>query len=232
MLLRLLSCAVLLAAPARTILFVGNSFTNGDPAGGPELVRPFGAAAVTDLNGTGIGGVPALFKRFTVEAGLDYAVSLETRGGTGLDYHHDSALARIARPWDVVVLQSYSTLDAARPGDPTKLVTYAARLADSLHARNPRVEIHLVATWSRADQTYLPSGHWYGQPIDAMRRSVEAGYDSARARSPRIRNVVRVGAAWTRAIETGFADANPFDGMDGGKVDLWAPDAYHASASR
>ena len=230
LLLRVLAAALpLLALAPRTILFVGNSFTYGDAAGGPVLVQPFGAATVTDLNGTGIGGVPALFKRFTVEAGLDYAVSLETRPGMGLDYHFQNRLAAIDRPWDVVVLQSYSTLDATRPGDPTTLVSYAGRLADSLHARNPRVEIQLVATWSRADQTYLPKGHWFGQPIDAMRRTVEAGYDSARARSPWIRGVVRVGAAWTRAIETGFADANPFDGMDGGKVDLWAPDGYHAS---
>ena len=126
MLLRALSCLLLLAAPpARTILFVGNSFTFGDAAGGPDLVRPFGAATVTDLNGTGVGGVPALFKRFTVEAGLAYDVSLETRPGAGLDYHVDTRLAAINRPWDVVVLQSYITLDAARPGDPTKLLAYS-----------------------------------------------------------------------------------------------------------
>jgi hypothetical protein len=207
-------------APKR-VLFVGNSFTFGDAAGGPDLVRPFGAATVTDLNGTGIGGVPALFKRFTVEAGLDYAVSLETAPGTGLDFHHDNRLALLDRPWDVVVLQSYSTLDAASPGNPAKLITYASRLADVLHARNASVQIYLVATWSRADQTYLRGGHWFGLPIDSMARSVEAGYEAARARSPRIKDVIRVGAAWSRAIGTGFADANPFDGLDGGKVDLW-----------
>lgn len=216
-------------AAARTILFVGNSFTFADAAGGPNLVQPFGAGTVTDLNGTGVGGVPALFKRFTTEAGLQYAVSLETAPGVGLDYHVDHKLGLLNRPWDVVVLQSYSTLDAAHPGDPTKLIAYSSRLADTLHARNAGVEIHLVATWSRADQTYLRSGHWFGQPIDAMEKSVAAGYEAARARSPRIKDVIRVGAAWNRAIQTGFADANPYDGMDGGKVDLWAPDGYHAS---
>ena len=47
---------------------------------------------VHDLNppdklGRTIGGVPALFKEFTKEAGLDYDVSLETVGGKGFDYH-------------------------------------------------------------------------------------------------------------------------------------------------
>ncbi|GJG89246.1 hypothetical protein tb265_44270 [Gemmatimonadetes bacterium T265] len=216
-------------APPKTILFVGNSFTYGDAAGGPELVRPFGAGTVTDLNGTGVGGVPALFKRFTTEAGLNYVVSVETAPGVGLDYHYEHKLALLNRPWDVVVLQSYSTLDAAKPGDPATLVAYAARLADTLSARNAAVVIHLVATWSRADQTYLPRGHWFGRPIDAMEQEVAAGYEAAGARSPRIRDVIPVGAAWDRAIRTGFADANPYDGIDGGKVDLWAPDGYHAS---
>ena len=216
------------AAP-RSILFVGNSFTFAEPAGGPDLVRPFGAGTVTDLNGTGIGGVPALFKRFTDEVGLRYAVSLETAPGIGLDYHYDRKLGVINRPWDVVVLQSYSTLDAARPGDPTILITYTALLADTLRARNPAVEIRLVATWSRADETYLPRGHWFGRPIDAMAQDVEAGYVAAKARSPFVRDVIPVGAAWTRAIQTGLADANPYGHMDGGKVDLWAPDGYHAS---
>jgi hypothetical protein len=239
---RALACLLFLLVPAlaeaqaaaspraaRSVLFVGNSFTFGDPAGGPDLVRPFGAATVTDLNGAGIGGVPALFKRFTEQAGLDYDVSLETAPGQGLDFHYENRLALIDRPWDVVVLQSYSTLDVARPGNPAKLITYSARLADTLSARNPDVEIYLVATWSRADQTYLRGGHWYRKPIDAMARSVEAGYEAARARTPRIKDVIRVGAAWSRAMRTGFADPNPYDRLEGGKVDLWAPDGYHAS---
>ena len=231
MLHRVLACLTLAAAPAppKTILFVGNSFTFGAAAGGPDLVQPFGAGTVTDLNGTGVGGVPALFKRFTTEVGLDYAVSVETAPGTGLDFHHDQKLGVIDRPWDVVVLQSYSTLDAAKPGDPATLIAYSSLLAQKLRARNPAVEIHLVATWSRADQTYLRGGHWLGQPVDSMAKSVQAGYEAARARSPAISGVIPVGTAWTRAIRIGFADANPFDGMDGGKVDLWAPDGYHAS---
>ena len=218
------------SAPARTILFVGNSFTFGAAAGGPDLVQPFGAGTVTDLNGEGIGGVPALFAAFARQAGLDYDVSVETRPGAGLDFHYRERLPLVNRAWDVVVLQSYSTLDAERPGDPATLVTYATLLADSLVARNPRVAIHLVATWSRADMTYRPSGHWFGKPIDAMARDVAAGYEAARARARNVVGVIPVGAAWSRAIAAGLADANPYDGVDAGTVNLWAPDAYHASA--
>src|SRR5882757_3318136 len=77
------------AAPT-TILFVGNSFTYGEPAGGPPVVEFYKPNTVTDLNGLGIGGVPALFKAFTVEAGLNYQVSLETHPGVGLDWHYQN----------------------------------------------------------------------------------------------------------------------------------------------
>ena len=81
MLLAVAAAWLLMASPAParadTILFVGNSFTFG--ARSP--VWKYRADTVADLNGTGYGGVPALFKLFTKEAGLDYAVSEETVGG-------------------------------------------------------------------------------------------------------------------------------------------------------
>ena len=43
------------AHAATSILFIGNSFTYGALAS----VQTYGADTVTDLNGTGIGGVPA-----------------------------------------------------------------------------------------------------------------------------------------------------------------------------
>ena len=150
---------------ASSILFVGNSFTYGEAAGGPDLVRPYKQSTVTDLNGTGVGGVPALFKSFTTQAGLNYTVSLETVGGTGVDYHYNNKLGLIAKPWDDVVLQSYSTLDVNKPGNPATLIQYSALLAIAFAALNPAVDIHLDSTWSRADQTYLPTGFWFGRPI-------------------------------------------------------------------
>jgi hypothetical protein len=214
------------AGRAETILFVGNSFTYG----ATSPARPYKAGTVTDLNGEGIGGVPALFKAFADEAGLDYQVSLETAPGKGLDYHYDQKLPAIAGPWDTVILQSYSTLDAEKPGDPARLVKYAGLLAGELTQRNPQAKLYLVATWSRADLTYPPGTPWSGRPIEAMAQDVRAGYDLAKAATPAIRAVLPVGEAWTRAMHEGVADPDPYDGVSFGQVDLWGWDHYHASA--
>jgi hypothetical protein len=213
---------------ATSILFIGNSFTFG--AGSP--VQAWRPETVTDLNHENIGGVPALFKAFTKQAGLDYDVSLETHPGIGLDYHLQTKRDIIAsRPWDVVVMHGQSTLDFDKPGDPAKLIVTARQMAELLTSRNPKVAIHLTATWSRADQTYVAGGRWYGQPISAMARDVRAAYDKAAATSPAIKSVIPVGEAWIRAIETGVADPNPYDGITPGQIDLWTKDHYHASTA-
>lgn len=214
------------AAQADTILFVGNSFTFG----ALSPVWKFHSPTVTDLNGGGVGGVPALFKTFTGEAGLDYTVSLETVGGKDLQYHLDNKRAVIDQAWDHVILQSFSTLDAAKPGDPASLIASAAVMAKMFRARNSKADVRLTATWSRADLTYLSTGHWYGKPIGQMAKDIRAGYDQAAAGSSLIAGVIEVGSAWNRAIDTGFADPNPYDGIEPGKVDLWAYDNYHASS--
>ena len=231
MLRRLLAAALVLAwasaaSAAETILFVGNSFTFA--AYSP--VWHYRASEVTDLNGEGVGGVPALFAVFAREAGLDYAVSLETSPGKDLRWHIDHAASKIDRFWDHVVLQSFSTLDAAHPGDPATLVSATQTLVAMLHARNPAVDIRLDATWSRADLTYRTASPWLGRPVEAMAADLRAGYDKAAAASPFVTGVIPVGEAWSRAIGAGVADANPYDGIDYGKVDLWAFDNYHASA--
>lgn len=213
------------AQTSRTILFIGNSFTFA--AGSP--VRFYRAHTVTDLNDEGIGGVPALFKSFTQQAGLSYDVSLETRGGAGLDFHLANKRDVIAaRPWDIVVMHGYSTLDADKPRDPAKLVATSRQMADVLRSKNPNVDLYLMATWSRADQTYPAAGAWTGQPIDAMGRDVRVAYDSA-ARAASAKAVIPVGESWNRAITAGIADPNPYDGIEAGKLDLWTYDHYHAS---
>ena len=123
-------------ARAETILFVGNSFT----AGAGSVVERFRPGTVTDLNGDGTGGIPALFKSFAGQSGLAWDVNLEVAGGMNLDYHHDEKAAIIARPWDQVVLQGYSTLDADAPGNAGKIVDYSARLARLAREANPRAE--------------------------------------------------------------------------------------------
>ena len=81
------------AQSAPSILFVGNSFTFGSGS----AVRFYRADTVTDLNNEGIGGVPALFKSFADQAGLSYDVYLETRGGSGLDFHLENKLGVIGQ---------------------------------------------------------------------------------------------------------------------------------------
>jgi len=215
--------------PATTILFVGNSFIYGEPSGAEPLVKFFRPSSVTDLNDSGIGGVPALFKAMTEQAGLHYQVSLETIPGASLGDHYDKKYATIVKPYDLVLLQSYSQLDKRKAGDPAALIKYTGLLADGLRAQNPQVDIRLVSTWSRADQVYKSASPWYGRPIDTMALDLRRGYDAAAA-AHRIDHVIPVGEAWSRAIADGVADANPYDGVAPGQVNLWAPDHYHGSA--
>jgi hypothetical protein len=210
---------------AGSILFIGNSFTfaYGSP------VRYYRAESVTDLNGSGQGGVPALFKSFTVEAGLSYEVYLETEPGVGLDWHQEHKLAVIGRrPWDAVVMHGFSTLDSKKPGDPALLVASVHQMTEFLRAKNPKADIRIMATWPRADQTYQPRGAWHGKPIEAMAHDVREGYNRAAEATPGIK-VIPVGDAWVRAMHAGVADANPYDGIDADKLNLWTYDSYHAS---
>lgn len=133
-----LCAAAVQAAEPVSILLVGNSYTFGrvDP------VMSYNAANVNDMTrprpdlpdpnftetaGTRVwephpwGGVAGIFKQFTVQAGLDYAVSMSARNAATLRGHFlNTANADwdlrgniAARKWDVVVLQEQS--DAALP---------------------------------------------------------------------------------------------------------------------
>ena len=211
--------------PSGTVLFIGNSFLFGSGS----AVRFHRAHTVTDLNGTGFGGVPALFKTFATQAGLDFTVSLETVSGSGLDLHLEQKVPLIGRAWDRVVMLGQSVLNREQPGNPELLIRSAQQLAELLHSKNPQVDIRLIATWSRADQVYPEKGHWHGKPIEQMAKDVRAAYDRAAASTSFIRGVIPVGEAWNRAFKTGVADPNPYDGVAYGQVDLWAHDQWHAS---
>ena len=211
-----------------SVLFIGNSFTFGSGS----AVRFYRANTVTDLNDEGIGGVPALFKSFADQSGLAYDVFLETRGGSGYEFHLAAKRDVIgARRWDTVVMHGQSTLDLDKPGDPTKFLATSQEMAEFLHGLNPAMDIYVTATWSRADETYPSDGAWFGKPIEAMALDVRAAYDQAASHAPGVKSVNPVGEAWTRAMETGVADANPYDGIDAGKLDLWTFDHYHASTA-
>jgi hypothetical protein len=128
-----------LAAPL-SILFVGNSYTFGrlDPvmsyntANVDDMTKPQGepgsGAPFSDPAGTRAwephpwGGVPGIFKQLTVQAGLDYDVSMSARNAASLRGHFlntanptnwDLRGNIASRKWDVVVLQEQS--DAALP---------------------------------------------------------------------------------------------------------------------
>lgn len=136
----LTACALTAHAEPVAILFVGNSYTFGrlDPVMGyntanvHDLTAPQGApdsgAPFSDPAGTNAfephpwGGVPGIFKALTVQAGLDYDVSLSTRNAATLRGHYlntanpgnwDLRGNIASRKWDVVVLQEQS--DAALP---------------------------------------------------------------------------------------------------------------------
>ena len=219
------AAAVGRAEPPRSILFVGNSFTFG----ANSEAMTYRKDSVRDLNGDGMGGVPALFKRFADEARLRYRVSLETAAGQTLTWHLANRRAVIAGRWDAVVLQQYSTLNPDKPGDVSDTMLAARGLARLFRQRNPRVDISLVATWTRPDLTYPAGNHWSGQPVERMALDLRKADDQVRAAVPSISRVVPVGEAFNCAIARKVADANPYDGLTPGQIDLWASDHYHAS---
>ena len=212
-----------------SVLFIGNSFTYG--AG--SATKFYRADSVTDLNNNGIGGVPALFKSFTEQTGFNYNVYLETKPGSALDYHLENKLDIISKqPWNQVVMHGLSTLSTKRKkilGDPTRLVDTATKMSKFLLQLNPNVEIYLTSTWSRADLIYQADRPWSGTPIDRMALDIRAGYDKAAAAIPAVKAINAVGETWTRAMVLGIADTNPYDGIEFGKINLWAKDHYHGS---
>lgn len=130
-----MACVPAAQAEPLSILFVGNSYTFGrtDP------VMSYNAANVTDLTNamwladpTGSnafephpwGGVPGIFKQFTVQAGLNYDVALSTRNAASLRGHFlnsnpadwDLRGNIASREWSTVVLQEQS--DEALPQQP------------------------------------------------------------------------------------------------------------------
>lgn len=218
-------CIPYVATANTKVLFVGNSFTFG--YGSP--VKYYRASTVTDLNNEAIGGVPALFKSFTQQAGLSYDVYLETKGGSDFNFHLTEKLTQLgSKPWDKVVMHSYSTMDRNNPGNPASLIRDSAKLAKFFSSGNPQVEVFLTSTWSRPDLIYKPGKVWSGTPIEQMALDIRRGYDLA-AQSPHIRGVNAVGEAWNQAIKLGIADPNPYDGVAFSQISLWTWDYYHAS---
>ena len=169
------------------ILSVIGDYSNWSPTKGREKAFVDGTVQVSKEYGAEM--------RYLAYASHRYDVSLETRGGAGFEFHLESKRGAInSRSWDKVVMQGQSTLDLAKPGDATKLIATSRQLADVLRSRNPKVELFLMATWSRADQTYPEKGAWFGKPIEAMARDVRIGNDKAAAGAD-IKTVIPVAGA-------------------------------------
>jgi hypothetical protein len=153
-------CAGLWSAAAHadpiSILFVGNSYTFGrvDP------VMSYNSANVHDLtypmwqknpaNSNAFephpwGGVPGIFKQFTVQAGLDYDVSLSTRNAASLRGHFlnsnpdgwDLRGNIASQQWNKVVLQENSDEPLPKqPGlssNPDYFKTYTNLIENFIH---------------------------------------------------------------------------------------------------
>ncbi len=140
-------------ASPTSVLFVGNSFTFGRA----NPVMQYATGTVTDMNlqnwltnqtGTNAdephpwGGVPAIFKAFTLQAGLDFDVKLSARNAATLRGHYlntngiwDLRANIAAQKWDVVVLQEQS--DEPLPiaaGNPPRFTIFASKIAKWIHA--------------------------------------------------------------------------------------------------
>jgi MYXO-CTERM domain-containing protein len=150
--------AVALAGPVE-VLFIGNSYTFGrvDP------VMSYNAASVNDLTSPERGGsfantagsnafephpwsgVAGIFKQFTVQAGLDYNVSLSTRNAATLRGHFlntnpagwDLRGNIASTAWDKVVLQEQSDEPVPRSivpsANPDWFRNYVDKIEDFVH---------------------------------------------------------------------------------------------------
>ena len=146
-----------------------------------------------------------------------------------LDFHLANRLELIGQqPWDHAVMHGFSTLDRDAPGNTATLIATVADMAEFLRGLNADSKLYLSATWSRADMVYPENKPWHGTPIEQMAIDIRAGYDAAAEGVGA--SVNPVGEAWSRAMATGVADPNPYDGIAPGHVDLWTLDHYHASS--
>ncbi|EJD50907.1 hypothetical protein AURDEDRAFT_121381 [Auricularia subglabra TFB-10046 SS5] len=215
------------AAAAANILFVGNSFTHGNV----QPARSYNKDAVTDVNNKGYGGVPGIFKKL---AGAQYNVTIEAISGQTLQYHlNNRANVLKNKKWDVVVLQEYSTgpLPKARGGKPEAFRKGAKDIVDLVRKNAGKdTKIWLYETWARPDQVYPAGAAYKGvkNALQAMQRDLHNAYAKL-AKELGVKGVVPVGDVFLKAVDAGFADANPYNGIARGRRNLWAKDNYHAS---
>ncbi|RKH24080.1 cell division protein FtsK [Corallococcus praedator] len=216
------------AVTGGNILFVGNSFTHGNE----EPAYSYNKAAVTDTNGSGVGGIPGIFKKLTTQAGLSFNVSLETASGQSLAWHYGNRAAIIGQAtWNTVVLQEQSTtpLPTARGGSPSGFTNAARDLRSLVLSKNPAANLFLYETWA-SPTSVGTQGYPSGTPgLQAMQTDLRDAYFKA-SRELGFTGVARVGDGFLRAVDQDLADPNPADGISAGMFNLWsAQDSRHSS---
>ncbi|KAH7096238.1 hypothetical protein BKA62DRAFT_676052 [Auriculariales sp. MPI-PUGE-AT-0066] len=191
------------------VLFVGSSFTHGNSA----PVLNFNSANVTDINETGYGGIPGIFKRIIddhPDIGNDFNVIIEAVNGTNLAWHAANRAYLFSQmQWNVIVLQEDSTapLSPSRGGN---IITFSDGVA---------VIMSLI-------QNARP-GPWCFRFARQMQDDLYASiYSQALAHSIQL---ARVGESFMQAVAVGLADSNPYDTTNA-TIDLWSStDHYRPS---
>jgi hypothetical protein len=78
--------------------------------------------------------------------------------GVGIDWHIENKLGgnRSAAMGHGGAPRLIAPSIRRSQADPAVLISTAKEMAEFLHSKNPAVNVHLMATWPRADQTFDP----------------------------------------------------------------------------
>jgi hypothetical protein len=223
--------------PPIRILFIGNSLTHGRyppvlgynaknvkdedyglPPGNPRREVP-GAAPGP------YGGIPGIFKEFTVERGIPYDVHLELIDGKTLQYQSIYGMIVIARPWNQVVIQDEpdNPLPENRGGHIDNFLEFATAIEQKIHSVNPNAAVFLYESWPRADRTYPPHSPYFGEGIDVMGRDLHRAYYEEFVTDRHFQDVAPAGDAWLLAMSRGIAVSNPYE-PEQARLNLWGAD--------
>lgn len=218
-------CVPLLASAQTNILFVGNSFTFVPAA------YSYNNANVTDLNGSGMGGVPGIFKKMATDLNYPCNVFIEAVGGQNFAYHLANESQYIGQSrWNTVVLQDYSTepTNTSPPGNVSLYLSSLGQMQTLILGANPNAKIYLYETWARPGLCVLPGGpgNTYISMAD-MLSQLHTNYYLGNS-TYNLNGVAPVGDAFALAVSSGYAEANPYQ-PTAGEFDLWDTDYYHES---
>lgn len=178
------------------------------------------------------------------DPGVSLVTTIAVAGGVDLGWHYSMRDYRVyyggafslvealnQQPWDVVVLQEFSTMPT-RIGDVARFMTSATALADLIRTEAPTAAVWFFETWARrADNQVYPLQF---ANTSEMQADLRTAYTSAAAALSG--TVVPVGDAWERAyaarpyIVGGRLDGHgegEGEGEDGGPFTLHINDGSH-----